>query len=628
MAERNVRGAYFNFEHDRREDWDWLEAWEPAVVHFMFQGQHTDPASVSVDKIRRIHEVCSSAQILLRCWDVDDRSGAAKRAMVANAGAEAKKQIEWWAAVVDRASSSGVPRDLMLAGMNNETDPEMDPALFIYTDHALDLATPLDLRLGVGVFSVGRPPKIGEASIDMAFFSQWQDKILANNGCLVLNEYFQREGIRGVWIDKEGKERHDYGNLIGRHKEWPMRVPIIIGEWGIEGLLYNRFPSQKYGHSGWHNFPEWTPTRYADEYVTCVQTADERVIGTCGFISDNADKEGTWKSFDMLEAYPELLARKHLCVRSDEAVPPAGGSFTVNLPLVVGVTPGQLSVMPELVHPIADPDRRRVTQWFGEEDKRYFDMGMQGHNGIDFACPMNSTIRAVADGIVLQSNRMETYGLVIKLVHPWGESVYAHCNTLVVEDGDVVRAGQSIAYSGNSGISTGPHLHFGLRIFPYTRGWPFDGFSDPAPYLSGGVAPVVPAEKVEVSRAMIEAAAAEFDLDWRLLASMTMTESSWNSQKESVLGAMGAMQIMPATWAEWGPRVGAKNPYDPVENIRTGAAYLRYLIKYFAGNDRKALWAYVWGMGRVGAGKVPPIEVTNYADKVLMGRDLLVAVGA
>lgn len=324
MTERNVRGYYFCPTHDRKEDWDFLAAWQPAVIRLMLHGSHTDPNSVSVDTIQRVHHTCPDALIVLRVWDVDDRRKPeepgrdAHTAMANNPIAEADKQIDWWAKVFDRVT--GVPRKQLMAGLNNETEPDKDAALYTYTERALQRATPLGVRLGVLVFSTGRPSLVGESPYDMAYFSRLEPLILANNGAAILHEYMQPEGMYAVWTDNEGRERKDYGHLIGRHKHWPMNVPIIIGEWGIEGILYNRHRDPVYGNAGWLNFKElWSPERYADEYVACVQDADENVIGTCPFIGDWADHR--WQSADLLPAYEAFLKRKHLCVR-DAATKP------------------------------------------------------------------------------------------------------------------------------------------------------------------------------------------------------------------------------------------------------------------------------------------------------------------
>ena len=338
---RNLRGAYMTFAHDRAEDWQWLRDWQPTVVRLMVQGNHNDPNSVSVPLIERVHATCPDATILLRCWDVDDRNYEAHAAMVQDPKGEAARQVDWWAKLFDRIQ--GVPRHQLMAGLNNETGPEKDGALYGYTMRALALATTRQVRLGVFVFSVGRPALTGESQFDMAYFARLEPLILANNGAVVAHEYMQPEGMYAVWTDEQGNERKDYTYLIGRHTRWLLNVPIIIGEWSIDGLLYNRHPHPIYGNNGWHNFSEWPPTRYADEYVECIRQASDNVIGICPFLSDNGDSTGKWKSFDVLEAYGELLKRKELCVK--EATPP----HTIHLPSIEAPQPAPVEPMPATI---------------------------------------------------------------------------------------------------------------------------------------------------------------------------------------------------------------------------------------------------------------------------------------
>ncbi len=86
------------------------------------------------------------------------------------------------------------------------------------------------------------------------------------------------------------------------------------------------------------------------------------------------------------------------------------------------------------------------------------------HQGVDFAVPIGTPIKAVADGTVTQSERRGTLGELVVIRHRGGwESRYAHLQTRQVKQGQKVRAGQLIAKSGNSGRSTGPHLHLELR---------------------------------------------------------------------------------------------------------------------------------------------------------------------
>ena len=338
---QNARGIYLNPMHDRAQDWDFLRAWQPNVIRLMLPGNHNNPTSVDVNRIKRVHDTVPGATILLRVWDVDDRNFEAHAAMVAEPQQEAARQVTWWASLFERAESVGVPRDKLMAGLNNETGPEKDPALYVYTKRALELGILHKVRLGVFVFSVGRPSLPGEAEYTIETFAQLDPLIVANRGAILLHEYMQPEGMYAVWTDSEGRERKDWTYLMGRDTRWSVKSPIIIAEWGIDGILYNRHPDPTYGNSGWRNFKdEWPPSRYADEYVECIRQAHPNVIGICPFISDFSDRK--WQSFDLLDAYGELLARKDLCVKADAPVPP----IDTHIPFVSGPAPPVDTVTP------------------------------------------------------------------------------------------------------------------------------------------------------------------------------------------------------------------------------------------------------------------------------------------
>jgi len=86
------------------------------------------------------------------------------------------------------------------------------------------------------------------------------------------------------------------------------------------------------------------------------------------------------------------------------------------------------------------------------------------HNGIDMAAPTGTKIRATDGGTVIFSGYQGSYGYVVKIDHGGGfVSVYAHCSKLHVRVGESVYQGQHIANVGNTGRSTGPHLHFEIQ---------------------------------------------------------------------------------------------------------------------------------------------------------------------
>jgi murein DD-endopeptidase MepM/ murein hydrolase activator NlpD len=85
------------------------------------------------------------------------------------------------------------------------------------------------------------------------------------------------------------------------------------------------------------------------------------------------------------------------------------------------------------------------------------------HSGCDFAVPVGTDILAVADGKIENANWGKAYGtqLVQKVEGGW--VIYAHLSKTFVKAGDVVKAGEVISKSGNTGNSSGPHLHFEMR---------------------------------------------------------------------------------------------------------------------------------------------------------------------
>jgi len=87
------------------------------------------------------------------------------------------------------------------------------------------------------------------------------------------------------------------------------------------------------------------------------------------------------------------------------------------------------------------------------------------HEGLDFTARTGTPIRAAADGIVTASTETSAYGKLIKLNHGAGlETRYAHASKLLVKKGERVVKGQKIALVGSTGRSTGPHLHYEIRL--------------------------------------------------------------------------------------------------------------------------------------------------------------------
>ena len=121
-----------------------------------------------------------------------------------------------------------------------------------------------------------------------------------------------------------------------------------------------------------------------------------------------------------------------------------------------------------LIYPIPNA---RVTGKFGETGGPY---GNQPHRGMDFSAVIGTPVRAAHDGLVTNAEG-EREGLCVWLRNYTTTTLYAHLSKQTKAPGVRVQAGEVIGLSGNSGYSTGPHLHFGLRVAAQ--------YVDPEPYL-------------------------------------------------------------------------------------------------------------------------------------------------
>ena len=87
------------------------------------------------------------------------------------------------------------------------------------------------------------------------------------------------------------------------------------------------------------------------------------------------------------------------------------------------------------------------------------------HEGLDFTANTGTPIKAAADGIVTTAEQTPDYGKIVKIEHGSGlETRYAHASKLLVKLGDRVVKGQIVAQVGSTGRSTGPHLHYEIRL--------------------------------------------------------------------------------------------------------------------------------------------------------------------
>ncbi len=108
------------------------------------------------------------------------------------------------------------------------------------------------------------------------------------------------------------------------------------------------------------------------------------------------------------------------------------------------------------------PVRGLVTSEFGYRSSP-FGGGREFHEGIDIATKHGTPVRAPADGVVLEASIQSGYGNVVRVDHGRGLStLYAHLSRIAVRKGAIVRRGEVVGYVGNTGRSTGSHLHYSV----------------------------------------------------------------------------------------------------------------------------------------------------------------------
>ncbi len=165
-------------------------------------------------------------------------------------------------------------------------------------------------------------------------------------------------------------------------------------------------------------------------------------------LTNNVSQQAVTRSLDQLSALrDDALSGRVALALEDGLTPDFSGDWT------------ELADAPNLW-----PVEGRVTSSFGE---RLDPIDGEGafHTGIDIAAPYGTPVRAAADGEVTGQDMGTGYGRTVVLNHGHDvTTVYAHLSAVAVMPGEHVSCGQIIGYVGDSGRSTGPHLHYEVRV--------------------------------------------------------------------------------------------------------------------------------------------------------------------
>jgi murein DD-endopeptidase MepM/ murein hydrolase activator NlpD len=189
-----------------------------------------------------------------------------------------------------------------------------------------------------------------------------------------------------------------------------------------------------------------------------------------------ADKKAQEQSFE--DALNDLQSQLQVAVSQSEI--PTGGKGILHWPV----------------------DNVRITQYFGNTP--FAQTGAyngKGHNGIDLAVPIGSTIKAALRGTVIGTGNTDSvrgcysFGKWVMVKHANGlNTMYAHLSQISVYSGESVESGQVLGYSGETGYATGPHLHFGVYVSQATQIIKLGSATKSATPCATAVMPVAPLE--------------------------------------------------------------------------------------------------------------------------------------
>lgn len=124
------------------------------------------------------------------------------------------------------------------------------------------------------------------------------------------------------------------------------------------------------------------------------------------------------------------------------------------------VVPVSATILNKTANSLLFPVSGVITSKFGDRDDPFFGSS-EYHKGIDIAVAHGTGVKSSLDGVVKETGYNNSYGYYIIVKHSDSfATLYAHCSEIKAKENDSVKQGQVVALSGNTGKSTGPHLHF------------------------------------------------------------------------------------------------------------------------------------------------------------------------
>lgn len=232
--------------------------------------------------------------------------------------------------------------------------------------------------------------------------------------------------------------------------------------------------------------------------------------------------------------------------------------------------------------PLDDTSLTTITSGFGPRNT-----GIAGastnHKGIDIAAPVGSKVIAVADGTVEIAAESTSAGKWIRINHGNGiKTVYMHNSQLLVSVGQNVKQGDVIALSGNTGVSSGPHLHFGVEVNgEYVDPLNYVNPSNPRPTNSApDVAASTEAWQPYILQAFQELGYTCTDEKMTRILSQIQTETGGNQNRVQGIKDVNSGKPIPGGGCQWCPSPTGES----CGNTNIGHGLLQYIPGTWAGS--------------------------------------------
>lgn len=475
---KHKMGVHWIPVHQRREDEQYMQELRPSCIKII----NPDPSQVR----RCLNYIDSNGWVWLRDHPLSEQK---KDAMERPTETGLRHANEWADKLFNgRFRDVFDPNRIIVSGINEPfvRDQAEEQAAFEYNLALLNRATELGFKVAALNLSVGWPRNLGR---DMPPywepFFPLENAINKGGHFLCVHEYWYDDPDESWFDGVTSPSIPHFGWLSHRVNYCPMQVPIIIGECGMEKMVdLERWENEGRPNKGW--IGNLTPDQYAEQLWRYARKVNNNVVSILPFTTDWGSHD--WDTQDTLHAQPAILGR-----REDAKWPKEFPQAPIHRSNYTGdgsdpVTPPVEPPKPDsmVTHSPYPPNAGAFVRGFG---------ATLSHGGIDIAMATGTPLYAMADGEVAWVDTDTAanggYGKYVRIYYPelGFDSFYAHCSEQLVSRGDKVKAGQMVAKSGNTGNSTGPHLHLEIRLKDERADWPIHQYAPNSAFGRGRTDP-------------------------------------------------------------------------------------------------------------------------------------------